>query len=429
MTQSGVSDSSPSQVNWRGFLAAWLGWCFDGLDGFLYTLVAMPFVTELLGPGVPKAEVISKAALIQGVFMFGWALGGAFFGRVGDRLGRCRTLNLTILTYAIFTGMAFFSQTWWHLMIFRFLAALGIGGEWAAGSSLVAETVPARFRAMTSAVLQSGYMCGMLLAAFGVRFITGHGVMENLAGQTVPHRYVFLIGVLPAFVTLWIRKAVPEPEQWASEREGQDMPKVGDLFKGEVRAITIKVLAMAAICLTTVWSFLYFSNPIVRNLPEVKKLGSADVEEILFVTTTAWVLVNIVANFAVSWFANKVGYRIAMAVCLFLAFGVYFFGYRELHDLQTTRLILSASAFFALGIFALFPMYIPPLFPTLLRTTGSGFCYNAGRVVAGLGTIYGGQLVAKDTPNLGIWWTSFLYIPGILLALTMPLHKDTQTSS
>ncbi|MBI3721029.1 MAG: MFS transporter, partial [Fimbriimonas ginsengisoli] len=111
-----------------------MGWAFDGLDGFLYSLVAVPFVKELLGgasAGMP--EVAKKAALIQAVFLFGWALGGAFFGRIGDKIGRTHTLTLTILTYALFTGLSFFSQAWWHLMIFRFVAALGIGGEWAAG--------------------------------------------------------------------------------------------------------------------------------------------------------------------------------------------------------------------------------------------------------------------------------------------------------
>ena len=123
-------------------VAAWLGWMFDGLDMHLYTLVALPFVAELLrvSPGVPEASV--KASLIQAAFLVGWALGGTVFGRIGDLLGRSRTLCLTILTYALFTGLAFFAQAWWHLLIFRFLAALGIGGEWAVGSALLSETWP-----------------------------------------------------------------------------------------------------------------------------------------------------------------------------------------------------------------------------------------------------------------------------------------------
>ena len=109
-------------------VAAWLGWMFDGLDMHLYTLVALPFVAELMGLTPDSGEVREKAGFIQGAFLVGWALGGGLFGLVGDRLGRTRALMLTILTYALFTGLSFFAQTWWQLMACRFLAALGIGG-------------------------------------------------------------------------------------------------------------------------------------------------------------------------------------------------------------------------------------------------------------------------------------------------------------
>src|SRR6266571_4201691 len=127
-----------SAQQWKSGIAAWLGWLFDGLDMHLYVLVAIPFVTELLG-GADKADPKVAgyySSWIQASFLFGWALGGAFFGRIADRLGRSRGLMLTILTYALFTGLSYFAQTWWQLLIFRFLAALGIGGEWAVGASL-----------------------------------------------------------------------------------------------------------------------------------------------------------------------------------------------------------------------------------------------------------------------------------------------------
>src|SRR5262245_13721192 len=138
---SHVRDLSGSQL--RSGLAAWLGWTFDGLDMHLYTLVAAPFVAQLLG-GISTTDphVGRYGSIIQAGFLLGWAVGGGFFGRIGDRLGRARALSLTVLTYAAFTGVSFFAQTWWHLLIFRFVAALGIGGEWAVGASLLAETWP-----------------------------------------------------------------------------------------------------------------------------------------------------------------------------------------------------------------------------------------------------------------------------------------------
>src|SRR5882672_4845767 len=130
-----------SAQQWKSGIAAWLGWLFDGLDMQLYMLIALPFVAELLNVTDLKDEHVGRvSSWIQAAFLFGWAFGGGFFGRIADRLGRSRALMLTILTYALFTGLSFFAQTWWQLLIFRFMAALGIGGEWAVGASLLSET-------------------------------------------------------------------------------------------------------------------------------------------------------------------------------------------------------------------------------------------------------------------------------------------------
>ena len=197
-----------TRQQWRSGIAAWLGWTFDGLDMHLYTLVAAPFVAQLLGASsTADPNVGHYGSIIQGAFLLGWALGGGFFGRIGDRLGRARALSLTVLTYAAFTGLSFFAQTWWHLMIFRFLAALGIGGEWAVGACLLSETWPRRWRPWVAAVLQTGVNVGILVAG-----------LANFILAAAPPRYLFLVGVLPALLVLWIRRAVPEPEEWRSAK-------------------------------------------------------------------------------------------------------------------------------------------------------------------------------------------------------------------
>jgi MFS family permease len=152
-------DFAPKEVG----VAAWLGWMFDGLDMLdmhLYTLVAAPFVAELLRVALTARDAAVKASVIQAAFLAGWALGGAFFGRIGDLLGRSRTLSLTILTYAAFTGLSFFAHEWWHLLIFRFLAALGVGDEWAVGASLLSETWPTQWRLWIAAGLQTAVNSG-----------------------------------------------------------------------------------------------------------------------------------------------------------------------------------------------------------------------------------------------------------------------------
>src|SRR5437667_5654638 len=193
-----------SAQQWKSGAAAWLGWMFDGLDMHLYVLVAAPFVAELLGGlGEKDSLVTSRMSWIQAAFLIGWALGGGFFGRVADRLGRSRALMLTILTYALFTGLSFFAQTWRQLLIFRFLAALGIGGEWAVGAALLSETWPRRWRPWMAAVLQTGVNLGVMLACLAAFLLADFD-----------KRYVFLVGIVPALLVLWIRRAVPETEEW-----------------------------------------------------------------------------------------------------------------------------------------------------------------------------------------------------------------------
>src|SRR5215212_122654 len=188
-----LRDLSPQQ--WRSGIAAWLGWLFDGLDMHLYTLVYAQFVAELLHVSSTADPSVGRhASIIQGGFLLGWALGGGFFGRIGDRLGRSRALSLTILTYAAFTGMSFFAQTWWHLLIFRFLSALGIGGEWAVGASLLSETWPKKWRPWIAAVLQTAVNLGVLAAYVTCWILAPYHP-----------KWVFLVGVLPALLVFWIR--------------------------------------------------------------------------------------------------------------------------------------------------------------------------------------------------------------------------------
>src|SRR5437764_4634751 len=217
-----LRDLSPQQ--WKSGTAAWLGWLFDGLDMHLYVLVAAPFVAELLGVASTKDPSVGYySSWIQAAFLIGWALGGGFFGRIADRMGRSRALMLTILTYALFTGLAFFAQTWWQLLLFRFLSALGIGGEWAVGASLLSETWPKSWRPWIAATLQSGVNFGVLLACAAGFFFENQNP-----------RYIFLVEILPALLTLWVRRSVPEPEEWQKARSTarQAAPGIADLFRG-----------------------------------------------------------------------------------------------------------------------------------------------------------------------------------------------------
>ena len=446
-------------------LAAWLGWLFDGLDMHIFTLVAVGFVAILVnadtfhadfaaadkngdafldatewraGDAIGVAdknrdgrisreeyevysarthtgdpEVKQKASWIQAAFLIGWALGGAFFGRLGDLLGRSRSLSLTVLTYAAFTGLSFFAQTWWQLMIFRFLAALGIGGEWAVGSTLLAETWPKKWRPWTAAVLQTGVNLGVIVAV----------IAGNLLAGEHP-RWIFLIGVAPALLVFYIRRHVPEPESWAAERSNATRPGVLDLFRGPTLRITLVSIGICAFSLTAWWAFMFWQTQHVRSLPEVVAM-TASVRDNLVNTTFGWVIgISIVGNFVAGAIANRIGYKNALLL-MFGGFVVTMTGafYSEHSVVAMTQFWLPAVGFWS-GVFGLFTMLLPPLFPTLLRTTGAGFCYNIGRIAAAVGTIFAAQITQGGNYRQTLLYDGFLFIPAMIFTLFLPIRAD-----
>lgn len=394
-------------------LAAWLGWFFDGLDLHLYTLVATVFVAELLRVPEADPDVGRYGSYIQAAFLLGWALGGACFGLIGDRLGRSRTLVLTILTYALFTGLSFFAQTWWQLMIFRFLAALGIGGEWAVGASLLAETWPKQWRPWIAAVLQCAVNLGILAAIGGV-FLLG-----LLPGYQP--RWVFLIGVLPAFLTLWIRKEVPETDEWSAEKDRQVAPSLAGLFGPGIRRTTLIASLLCAISLTGHWCFMFWQQAFIRAHPEVAA-RSLDKASVVATALFCVIAASVAGNFASGWAAQRFGYRRALAAF----FGAYFIlmgaTFACSWSLGATY-ALYAGVGFCQGVFGLFTMALPPLFPTLLRTTGAGFSYNIGRVFAAAGTVFFGVFARPSDFSAVLLYASFLFLPAAVLACWLPLEE------
>jgi MFS family permease len=423
-----LREVTPQQ--WRSGIAAWLGWLFDGLDIHLYTLVAAPFVAQLLlnagditalNPADPLVK--EKSSWIQGAFLVGWALGGGFFGRVGDRLGRSRALGLTILTYALFTGLAAFAQTWWQLLIFRFLAALGIGGEWAVGSALLSETWPKKWRPWIAAVLQSAVNIGVLLACGTVYlFVT----ISTLLSVTYQPRWVFLVGILPALVVFWIRRKVPEPETWHTAKANAhgDEPGVADLFARDIRRTTFLTLLVCGASLTAWWAFMFWHAQHLRNLPELAAWPVDQREKLVSVAFFLVIGTSIFGNFFCGWLARCLGYRRSIAAMCF-AYGVActltFVWPRSYGELVWFWFPLVG---FCSSVFSLFTMYMPPLFPTLLRTTGAGFCYNFGRIAAAVGTVVFGLFAPVGDFRHALLYAGWLAPLAAAIALLLPEPPD-----
>ena len=393
MTPSSPTSASHAKSPWRqlsGYqwlvlFVAWLGWVFDSMDALIYSLVMTPALRELLGRRATPENIGWYGGVIFSVFVVGWALGGITFGVVADRLGRARTLVITILIYAIFTALAGFSHTWWELALYRFLTALGIGGEWAAGATLVAEVWPESLRVKGAGLLQSAWGAGYFLAA---------AVYFSLSSQS--WRVMFFVGIVPALVALVVRLKVREPERWVEARShaGSRRPRLAELFTPQMRRDTLVGTALAFVAVFGLWGATNWAPTLIRELLTPRGLDEAAKVRLVSLATMSLNAGAIVGYLAFVPLAEWLGRRGAFLVMMLgsaLALPATFL---LPTSYSTAVLLLPALGFFTNGIFSGFPIYLPELFPTRIRATGAGFCFNAGRVFAAAGPFLTGILVA-----------------------------------
>ena len=260
---------------WLVLFVAWLGWVFDSMDSTIYALVLQPALHDLMhssGGGPVTADVIGwYGGIVFSIFLIGWAIGGVLFGVLADRFGRAKTLVFTILIYALFTGLAALSQTWWQLALFRFITALGIGGEWAAGAALVAEVWPEDKRTRAAGLLQSAWAGGFLAAAVLSLLLRHHG-----------WRPMFVVGIAPAIVALFVFLWVREPERWVKARAEEQRtgttrpPKLAELFApGLVRA-TWSGPGLAFVAVFGLWGATNWTPTLIRALPDLHGLSASE---------------------------------------------------------------------------------------------------------------------------------------------------------
>src|SRR5262245_26779430 len=232
---------SLTRYQWTVLLAAWLGWGFDVFDGFLFNYVAPNCVPTLLHLeiGTPEAKqaTLFWTGALTSLLLLGWAAGGVLFGVISDRIGRTRTLMLTMLVYAIGTAACAFAPNIWVLAVFRLLASLGIGGEWAAGASMVAEVVPDEKRVEAGALLYTAAPLGLFLATFVNHQVAAIWLAD--APET-SWRVVFLFGLVPAAIAFIVRLFVKEPERWAQVRGRVTPPRIRDLFAPGTVSTTVR---------------------------------------------------------------------------------------------------------------------------------------------------------------------------------------------
>lgn len=414
---------------WTVLFAAWLGWGFDIFDGILFNFVAPNCVPTLLhlqiGSPAAKAATLQWTGILTSVLLLGWAVGGVFFGQVADRLGRSRTLLLTMLLYALGTAACAFAPNLWVLLVFRVVSSLGIGGEWAAGAAMVAEVVPERRRVEAGALLYTSAPIGLFLATFVNFQIAGRFWKES---PEVSWRYVFLSGLIPAAAAFLVRMFVKEPERWKQAAAAAAPPRLRDLFDERHRALTLSGFFMAVTALVTWWSCNAFIPVVSTGLAQAEAAAKgldraatlALVEGWKKVATNYFNLGGLLGTLLTIPAAKVMGrkamfaiYYAASAAVLLASFGL---------DLSPeTRLVMYfLNGLTVFGVFGSFTYYLPELFPTRLRGTGAGFCYNIGRVIAAAGPTLVGSIAAKGANSLqsalhALFWVGFVPLVGLAL--------------
>lgn len=408
---------------WLVLIIAALGWLFDTMDQNLFNLVRSPSVRDLLAseiqdPDLLAAESQKIGGWITAIFLVGWSVGGFIFGVIGDRLGRARAMILTILIYSLATGLSGLSWNWESYAFMRFLTGLGVGGEWAAGAALVAEVFPSRSRPMALGTLQSLSAVGNMLAAV-ITFL--------LAGLS--WRWVYLVGAFPALLVLWIRRSVREPEKWRQAKEqaslGKEMGNIRELFSDPVlRRNTIAALMMAVAGQGALWGIGFWSVDLLLSVLERFTISQADVDRtksVMFFVQQVGAMVGIYLFAAFSERFNRRSAFFLWFALAWMAVPAFFWGVAwsagvTLHGsldailsvltfsgglpdgarstIQLATLMAFFLGFTTLGPFSGYTVYFPELYPTRLRATGCGICYNGGRFLAALAPIALGGLTS-----------------------------------
>ncbi len=387
---------------WRALIAAQLGWMLDAMDFLLFTFALLPIREEL---ALTKAQ----ATLPITFALIARAIGGIVFGRLADRLGRVRAMTLSILLYSLATAGMATAQNLWQLVAWRIFVGFGMGGEWSAGSVLVAETWPARHRAKAMGLMQAGWAVGALLAA-GISSL----VLERYGWRTL-----FLIGAAPAVLAFFIRRNVEEPALWHEQKENP--ARWSEIFRPPHGRTVLLATMLAGSVLTAYWG-------VTSWLPGFLATPVAEGGAGLTLTTSArWLILLQVGAFlgyiSFGFIADKIGRRPAFTLFMIGATAVvpiFAFGARSA---WTLLLVGPLVGYFAHGYFSLFGAMLSELFPTRLRATAQGFCYNAGRLMSALAPFGIGVAATKYGLNFAIAADAVFFAIGGILIWLLPETK------
>jgi MFS family permease len=427
---SGKTVLDMNSYQWGVLFAAWIGWGFDVFDGLLFNYVAPNCIPSLLGlplgSKAAAAATLSYTGYLTSLLLIGWAIGGIAFGKLCDRIGRSKTLLLTMTLYALGTALCAVSPNIYWLAFFRLIASLGIGGEWAAGASMVAEVVPEKRRVEAGALLYTSAACGLFLATQVVFWI--QGAMFK-ASPEIGWRYVFACGLVPAGFAFAVRAFVKEPERW---KQVKSNPSISELFGPNLRRITLSGFGMALVALIGWWSCNAFLPIVATTLAKGAAAKASLGKEATQVMVESWkalatncfniggLLGTLLTIPVAKYWGRKPMYLIyylASGLAVMAAFGLPM-------DPHTRLYMYFPIGLTVFGVFGSFTYYLPELFPTRLRATGAGLCYNSGRFIAAAGPILVGVAAARGQVLHVLFCIGFVPLAGLLLLPWVVETKD-----
>ena len=449
-----TADSRPwfrqlEPYHWFVFIVASAAWFFDCLDQRLFTLARIPALEEL----VPKSDaagvlrdVQAVAKSVTAIFLIGWGIGGVIFGALGDRHGRAKMLTLTVLLYSVFTGLTFFSTSYWDFALYRFLTGLGVGGVFGLAVALVAETVPGGARTGALGMLQTLSAIGNITASGCkslVDYLQQNGIIEAGSGW----RWMFLFGALPAFLVIFTGKWLREPEPWLRQKEAGLLPKGGLLapyagLMAEKR--WRKNLLIGAILASTgvigLWAIGEYAPDLQKSVfrTHFRAEGVSDdkqVEALVNGAIDRAFLLQMLGAAAGMWMftrlAMAMGRRTAFAIGYTSAFLITFLVYWKMNSPTDAYWMMPLMGAAQLSVFAGFAIYLPELFPSRLRSTGTSFCYNLGRFAAAGGSFFSaalatqafGQFGSPDKERYAAMAMCSIFLVGLL---TLPFAPETK---
>jgi MFS family permease len=406
------SKLSRSQIT--GFWAAWTGWTLDGMDSFIYALVLSPALTELLpksGMDGSPANVGFAGSILFALFLVGWGL-AFIWGPIADRFGRTRVLAASVLMYAVFTGAAALSQNVWELGLFRLLAGIGIGGEWALAGTYVAEAWPEDRRKMGAGYLQTGYYAGFFLAA----------ALNFTVGAHFGWRAMFLCGLAPAFLSLYIVFKVKEPEAWAKiavAAAAKAASPLKQIFSPPYRRRTIVNAALLTVAIIGLWAGAVYEPTAVIALAKKQGMSAPAAVRTASLATALLSIGTILGCLLVPYLAERIGrratlaiYFVGMAICIWLSFGWAFY--------LTDGLAIFITILFFLGFFggnfATFSLWLPEQYGTAVRATAFAFTTSFGRLIgAGVNFMLASMIHSYGSLGIPVATTAVAFVIGLLI--------------